>query len=101
MGAKHKEPISTWVDEQISSYFDINQLELACINRVLEGKEYKLKNQVNIGKTKRILGIQKKNLEHLLARTKKAHGKKDLDRELAMILAGRKSIPFACMMFQE
>ncbi len=103
MGAKHKEPTSEefWANEQTSSFFDINQLELACINRALEGKGKDIKGFVNTRLSSRILGIQKKNLEQLCRGLRKQHGKKVLEKELNMILAGKKSIPFSCMMFQE
>ncbi|MBI5228121.1 hypothetical protein HY988_06020 [Candidatus Micrarchaeota archaeon] len=107
MGAKHRGSASenaleeSWANEQISSFFDINQLELACINRALEGNKKDVKGFVDTELSSRILGIQKKNLEHLCKRLRKEHGKKGLEKELNMILSGKKSISFACMMFQE
>ncbi len=75
----------------IASYFDINQLELAIINRALHGmKRDKVPDFVEIGKNERILRIQKRNLEALLRKKGKETGEGALDGELGKILSGKK-----------
>ncbi len=76
---------------QIASYFDINQLELAIINRALRGmKQEKIPDFVEIGKKERILRIQKRNLEALLRKKGKETREGVLDAELGRILSGVK-----------
>jgi hypothetical protein len=71
------------------SYFDLNQLELAFINRALSGETRpRLPKIVEIGKSERILRIQKRNLEALCRRHGKAAGSGQLEAELKGILSG-------------
>jgi hypothetical protein len=80
------------------SYFDINQLELAIINRALhdqlEGQ--KLPGYVSIGKNARILSIQKRNLERLCRSMRRECRGKALEAELRKIRAGSKVFSLFC-----
>lgn len=81
----------------VTSYFDINQLELAIINRALQNQ---LKSDppeyVSIGKNARILTIQKRNLEKLCHKMKRECGEKPLETELKKILSGSKVFSLIC-----
>ncbi len=79
------------VETNAISYFDLNQLELAFINRVLRGdKKTDIPPVVEIGKSRRILLIQKKNLEAVCNRRGKEKREGQLEGELKRILAGSK-----------
>jgi hypothetical protein len=79
------------VETSAISYFDLNQLELAFINRVLKGeKRAKIPSVVEIGKNERILKIQKRNLEAILGRHGKERREGQLEGELKRILTGSK-----------
>lgn len=81
----------------VTSYFDINQLELAIINRALQNQ---LKSDppeyVSIGKNSRILTIQKRNLEKLCRKMKREYREQKLDGELKKILSGAKVFSMIC-----
>ncbi len=76
---------------------DINQLELAVINRALRGEQSGLERRANIGKNRRILHIQRANLIELLKMNKKKYDERILERELQAVLAGKKVLSFICM----
>lgn len=76
------------------SFFDLNQLELAFINRVLRGKKTKIPDIVEIGNKARILRIQKVNLEQILRRHGKERREDVLEKELEMILSGSRIFSF-------
>lgn len=80
------------------SYLDINQVELAFINRALRSSgRPKLPDSVNIGKSKRILLLQKRNLETLCRRLKKNCREGALEGELRKILGGEKAASIGFM----
>jgi hypothetical protein len=72
------------------SYFDINQLELAFINRILRGEKTDVPDLVEVGNSPRVLKIQKKNLEAILMRHGKEKREGQLEGELKRILSGAK-----------
>jgi hypothetical protein len=76
--------------DEILSYFDINQLELAFINRALAGSKDEPPPVVEIGKSERILRIQKRNLETLCRGQGKEYRASLLEGELKKILSGVK-----------
>jgi hypothetical protein len=80
------------------SFFDLNQLELALINRALQDQleDDHLPDYVSIGKNSRILSIQKRNLERLCRRMKKEHRGNMLEAELKKIKAGSKVFSLFC-----
>ncbi len=79
------------------THFDINQLELAFINRALDGKiGDKMPGFVEIGRSERILRIQKRNLEALCRKNGRAHGSSGLESELKGILGGLKALTARC-----
>jgi|GEM_PF-3330924 len=79
------------VETNAISYFDLNQLELAFINRVLHGgKKTDIPPVVEIGNSKRILLIQKKNLEAVCHKHGKEKREGQLEGELKRILSGSK-----------
>ena len=83
------------------SFFDINQFELAFINRAIKDdgsrkKKPKFPKFINIGKTKRILSIQKGNLESLLRQLGREHREEHLDGELSEILSGNRLLSIMC-----
>ncbi len=79
------------------THFDINQLELAMINRALEGGETGLMPRfVEIGRSERILRIQKRNLEALCRKNGRPHGPSGLESELKSIISGVKALSARC-----
>lgn len=83
--------------KSVVSYFDLNQLELALINRALDERlEHELPEYVSIGKNSRILGIQKRNLEKLCRKMKREHRGPKLEAELKKILSGAKVFSLIC-----
>ncbi len=84
-------------DPGAHTHFDINQLELAMINRALEGGETGgMARFVEIGRSERILRIQKRNLEALCRKNGRAHGSSGLESELKGILGGLKALTARC-----
>src|SRR4030095_12895619 len=83
-------PTETQGPDEIVSYFDINQLELAFINRALKGIKDGIPAFVEIGKSERILQIQKRNLEILCQKRGKEYRPGTLEGELKKILSGAK-----------
>jgi hypothetical protein len=80
----------TETSDEIVSYFDINQLELAFINRALSGNSEAPPPAVEIGKSERILRIQKRNLESLCRKSGKEYRAPLLEGELRKIISGAK-----------
>ncbi len=79
------------------SYFDINQLELAVINTMLErGVPIPLSIVSFTDLPERTLKLQKSNLEHLLRKLKREHRSHALQAELRKILSGEKVLPIRC-----
>ena len=79
------------------THFDINQLELACINRALEGAGTGgMPGFVEIGRSERILRIQKRNLEALCRSNGRPHGPSGLESELKKIVSGVKALSARC-----
>jgi hypothetical protein len=79
------------VETSAISYFDLNQLELAFINRVLRGeKRDRIPDVVDIGNSDRVLRIQKRNLEAILFKGGKERREGQLEGELKRILSGGK-----------
>jgi hypothetical protein len=72
------------------TYFDINQLELAFINRALAGSREEPPPVVEIGRSERILKIQKRNLERLCRGRGREHRPSQLEGELRKIISGAK-----------
>ena len=73
------------------SYFDLNQLELAFINRALKGENKDaVPDVVDIGNNKRVLLIQKRNLEAILSKHGQEKREGQLEGELKRILSGAK-----------
>ena len=90
MAQKRKKRKKAVVDSY-RSYFDLNQLELAFINRALDGEHLPtIPEFVEIGKSKRILSIQKRNLERLCTKLGRKKGSTLLKSELNKILNGEK-----------
>jgi hypothetical protein len=82
------------------SYFDLNQLELAFINRALRNPRVKTPPVVEIGKKKRILELQKKNLMRLCTKMRKERRAPQLEKELKRILGGKRLLSLRCLMFR-
>jgi len=78
------------------TFLDLNQLELALINRALRGNAARLPDFVQIGRTKRILLIQRENLEMLCRKLGKEHRNAELEGHLMMLLSGRKLASVRC-----
>jgi len=79
------------------TFLDINQLELAVINRALRGaRRSELPSFADIGRTERILKLQQKNLQDLCRRLGKEWRKGELERELKAILDGRAGLSLVC-----
>ncbi|NYZ74017.1 hypothetical protein H0O00_02655 [Candidatus Micrarchaeota archaeon] len=83
------------------SYLDLNQLELAYINRAVEeGRRPAVPPFVEIGNSRRILLIQKTNLESLCRQNGKEYRKGPLEGELRGVLGGRKGLSIGCFLFK-
>ncbi|MDD5172410.1 MAG: hypothetical protein PHF60_05235 [Candidatus ainarchaeum sp.] len=82
------------------SYLDINQLELAYINRAIDDPRKEAPPFVEIGKNKRILLIQKRNLESFCRKKGKEYKKGPLETELRGVLGGRKGLSIGCFLFR-
>ncbi|MFH1520018.1 MAG: hypothetical protein ABID61_00060 [Candidatus Micrarchaeota archaeon] len=81
----------------VTSYFDINQLELAIINRALQNQlKRDVPEYVSIGKNTRILTIQKRNLERLCRKMGRECRDRPLETELKKILSGSKVFSLIC-----
>lgn len=84
-------------DPGAHTHFDINQLELSLINRALEGGDTTgMPRFVEIGRSERILRIQKRNLEALCRKNGRPHGPSGLESELRGILSGIKALSARC-----
>ncbi|MBD3210418.1 hypothetical protein GF318_03480 [Candidatus Micrarchaeota archaeon] len=85
-----------------TSYMDINQLELAFINRVLDNPREKreIPDFVEIGRSKRILQIQKRNLQSTLRGMDRERAKGRLESELRSVLSSKKRLPISCFLFR-
>lgn len=82
------------------SYFDMNQLELAYINRALKNPRRKAPDFVDISSKKRILEIQKRNLIDMCRSTDRERRGSSLESELRKILSGEKRLSLRCFMFR-
>lgn len=89
-------------DSELSvSYLDINQLELAYINRALDNpRKTDIPHFVEIGKNKRILNLQRKNLMTLCRGMGKERSKGKLEGELSKVLSGEKRLSLNCFLFK-
>jgi hypothetical protein len=65
---------------------DINQLELALVNRALDGDE--VPPDADIGNSERILKLQQRNLRNLCRELGREHEKQELETMLLAILGG-------------
>lgn len=73
--------------------FDINQFELALINRALKGEEMSYQDMdKSIGHSPRILRIQKRNLSVLLKGMGRPRDEKTLESALRRILSGQSAL---------
>ncbi|MFN7990821.1 MAG: hypothetical protein U0R44_01545 [Candidatus Micrarchaeia archaeon] len=88
--ARKGEPKQETESAETVSYFDLNQLELAFINRALNGSMEKPPGIVDIAAKERILRIQKGNLEKLCKKRGKECRPLALEHELKKILSGAK-----------
>ncbi len=70
---------------------DINQFELAMINRALRG-DTKARNLANIGKKKRILRIQRRNLISLCKDLGKPCDARSLEATLRKVFSGKSTL---------
>ena len=75
------------------SPLDINQIELAFINRIIDGEIEEIPQDLEISSIPRIQKIQKRNLENLCKKLKKEYDKNLLEKELVLLLNGEKSLP--------
>jgi len=83
------------------SYLDINQLELAYINRALDSpRKTNVPHFVEIGKNKRILNIQRRNLISVCRGMGKERSKGKLEGELSKVLSGQKRLSLKCFLFK-
>jgi len=82
------------------SYFDINQLELAYINRVLRNPRGRVPPSVRISRKRRILELQRRNLLELCRGSKRERRSSSLESELRKILSGEKRLSLRCFMFR-
>jgi hypothetical protein len=83
------------------SYLDLNQLELAYINRAVEiGRRPEVPPFVEIGNNKRVLLIQKRNLESFCRKRGKEYRKGQLESELKGVLGGKKGLSIGCFLFK-
>ena len=82
------------------SYFDINQLELAYINRVLKNPKGRVPSFVDISRKKRVLELQKRNLLELCRSSNRERRSSSLESELRKILSGEKRLSLRCFMFR-
>ena len=86
-GKKSKKPTTGKKKVQIN----INQYELAIINRILKNPDNRFKHSgANVGKNPRILKIQKKNLESLC----KSLGVEYRESELERLLSSLEDLDF-------
>ena len=65
---------------------NINQLELALVNRALDGEE--VPPDADIGNSERVLKLQQKNLRDLLRELGEEYKKEELESMLLAILGG-------------
>ncbi|MBU0532155.1 hypothetical protein KKB44_01545 [Candidatus Micrarchaeota archaeon] len=84
-----------------TSYFDINQLELAFINRALESsRRLETPHFIEIGRSRRILRIQKRNLLSMCKGSNKETRKDRLESELRKVLCGERRLSISCFLFR-
>ncbi len=84
-----------------TSYLDINQLELAFINRAINSRRrLETPSWVEIGRSKRILRLQKKNLVRLCRKMKRECREGRLESELGRLLGGKRRLSIRCFMFR-
>lgn len=73
---------------------DINQLELALVNRALDGEE--VPPDADIGNSERILKLQQKNLRDLCKELGRDYEKQELEERLLAILGGGSVLSIGC-----
>lgn len=79
------------------SFLDLNQLELALINRALRGRRHSpLPDFIEIGNSRRILAIQRHNLETLCRKLGREHRAEELEAHLSLLLSGTKPASLRC-----
>ncbi len=88
---KHEKTVKYRQNTKPKSPLDINQIELAFINRALSGDE--IPPEIEISPVPRIQRIQKKNLESMCKKLKKETDRDLLEKELVLLLNGEKSLP--------
>ena len=98
--AKKAKKKSSDVDVSVS-YFDLNQLELAFVNRALDNpRRANVPDFVDISRKRRILKIQKKNLMDECKKSGKENRKGPLESELKKILGGLRTLSLKCFLFK-
>ena len=91
---------STDMDVSVS-YFDLNQLELAFVNRALDNpKRINVPDFVEISRKRRILRIQRHNLVNECKKAGKETRKGALESELKKILGGVRTLSIRCFLFK-
>ncbi len=73
---------------------DINQLELALVNRALDGEE--VPPDADIGSNERVLKLQQRNLRDLCRELGREYKKEDLEAMLLAILDGGSVLSIGC-----
>lgn len=73
---------------------DINQLELAFVNRALDGDE--VPPDADIGNNDRVLKLQQRNLRDLCRELGRDHKKEELEAMLLAILDGASALSIVC-----
>jgi hypothetical protein len=73
---------------------DINQLELALVNRALDGDE--VPPDADIGGNERVLKLQQKNLRDLCRELGREYKKEELELMLLAILDGGSVLSIGC-----
>jgi hypothetical protein len=84
--ARKKPPLRTSMN--------INQLELAMVNRALDGGE--VPPDANIGNSERVLKLQQKNLRDLCRKLGNEYKKEELEAMLLAILGGGSVLSIGC-----
>jgi len=78
----------------VRTNMDINQLELALVNRALDGDE--VPPGADIGKNERVLKLQQRNLRDLCRALERECRKEDLEAMLGAILGGGSALSIIC-----
>jgi hypothetical protein len=83
-----------------TSFFDLNQLELAYVNRALVNPRRRIPDFISISRKRRILQLQKRNLMALCKGMGKEHRKGPLENELKRVLGGERRLSISCFLFK-